>query len=132
MLTTTTEPFTTTRHFRTDIIKCSRLLKYLGRDGNSKTYREGNIVTAGLADTDLNLLPTWSKLWRIKAKSFPHCLLCSNMERLNQNVGFDTLFSPSSLRITYPETDVPQVWLSLCPIKQCTQIILCLLWLFAS
>lgn len=30
------------------------------------------------------------------------------MERLKQNVGYDTLSSPSRLSIAYPETDVPQ------------------------
>lgn len=55
ILTTTTELFIIL------IQKClviplsvQRRLRYLEKDGNSKIYSKGNLVTAGLIDKDLN------------------------------------------------------------------------------
>lgn len=93
ILTTTTELFIIL------IQKClviplsvQRRLRYLEKDGNSKIYSKGNLVTAGLIDKDLNyclfgINQKWNKT------SFLDGLPHLPVERLEQNVGFDMQIS---------------------------------------
>lgn len=84
-MTTTTELFIILIE-RCLVISLSvrRRLKYLEKDGNSKIYSKGNIV---IIDKDLNYCPFGINRKRNK-NSFPDCLQCLTVERLEKNVGF--------------------------------------------
>jgi len=62
-------------------------LKYLEKDGTSKIYSKGNLVTAGIIDKDLNYCLFGINLQQNK-NCFPDCLQCLTVERLEKNVGF--------------------------------------------
>lgn len=55
ILTTTTELFIALiQKCLVILLSVGRRLKYLEKDGNSKIYSKGNLVTAGLTDSLLN------------------------------------------------------------------------------